>query len=79
MLACDDVYHARYGVRTVQRRRGTLHYLYLLDIVRVNQLQVILAAHIAMQALAIHQHKDIVVSQSVQLHLRTHIPLVEGE
>ena len=54
MFLGDDVDDAGHRVATVQRTLGTLHNLYLLDVVRVNETKVVLAAHIAMNALAVH-------------------------
>ena len=79
VLLRNDVDDAGHRVATVQRTLRTLHNLYLLDVLRVNQPQVVLTAHIAVDALAVHQYQDIAVAQSVQLHLTAHVALVEGK
>ena len=79
VLLGDDVHHASYGIRAVECRRGSLHYLNLLDVLWVYEAQVVLPAHVAVYAFAVNQHQDIGVAQSVQLHLRPHIVLAECE
>ena len=69
MLLRDDVDHARDGIRAVEGRRSSLHNLNLLDVVRVDEREVVVAAIVAVQAFAIDQYEDIGVAQAVHLHL----------
>ncbi len=46
---------------------------------RVDETQVVLAAHIAVNAFPIHEYQYIAVAQSVHLHTAAHVALVEGE
>ena len=78
-LLRDDVDDSGYGIRAIERRRGPFHNLNLLDVVRVDESQVVLSAHVAMNALAIDEDEDVGVAQSVHLHLRPHVALVEGK
>ena len=68
-LLGDDVDDAGHRIAAVEGALGTLHDFYLLDVVGVDEREVILAAHIAMNALAVDEHQDITVAQTVQLHL----------
>ena len=79
MLLRNDIDHTRDGIRAIEGTRSTLHDLNLLDVLGINQRQIVLSAHIAMDALTIDQYQYIVISQTVELHLRTHIVLAEGE
>ena len=79
VLLGDDVDDAGHRIAAVERTLGTLHNLYLLDVLRVNKAKVVLAAHVAMDALAVYEYQDVAVAQSVELHLRTHVTLVEGK
>ena len=79
MLLRDDVDDTGHCVTTVQRTLRTLHNLNLLDVLRVDESKVVLTAHVAVDALAVHQYQDIAVAQSVQLHLTAHVALVEGK
>ena len=79
MLLGDDVDDAGHRIAAVEGTLGALHDLYLCDVVGVDEREVVLAAHIAVNALAIDKYQDIVVAQTVQLHLGTHIALVEGK
>ena len=75
----DDVYYTCNGIRAIERTRRTLHDFDFLDILRVNQRQVILPAHVAMDALAVNQNQDVAVAQAVQLHLGAHVILIKGK
>ena len=78
-LLCDDVHHACHGVAAVERRLRALHDFDALDVLRVNQPEVVLAAHVAVDALAVDEDEDIAVAQSAQLHLAAHVALAEGK
>ena len=78
-LLGDDVDDTRDGIASIERRRGPFDNLYLLDVVRVDESEIVLTAHVAVDALAVDKDKDIGVAQSVHLHLRPHVALVEGE
>ena len=47
MLTGDDVDNAGYRITTIEGTRGTLHDFYLLDVVRVDKTQVVLASIIS--------------------------------
>ena len=79
VLAGDDVDDAGYGIRAVERRRGPLHYLDALDVVRVDEREVVLAAVVAMQAPAVNEYEHVGVAQSVHLQVRPHVVLAEVE
>ena len=73
----DDIDHAGDGIRAVEGRGSTLHHLYLLDVLWVDQRQIILTTVVTMDALTIDKDEDIRVAQAVHLYLRPHITLVE--
>ena len=75
----DDIDDTGHRVTSIQRTLSTLHNLNLLDVVRVNQTQVVLTAHVTVNALAVNEYQDIRVTQAVQLHLAAHIAFVEGK
>ena len=75
----DDIDNTGYGIAAIERTLGTLHYLNLLDVLRVDKSKVVLTAHVAVDALAVDEYQDIVVAQSVQLHLTAHVALAESE
>ena len=77
VLLGDDVHHAGNGIRAVEGRCRSLHDFNLLDVVRIDERQVVLTAHVAVNALAVNQNKDIGIVQSVELHLRAHVVLAE--
>ena len=77
MLSRYDIYHSGNGVTAIESRRGSLYNLYSFDIVRVDKSEVVLSSHIAMYPFPVDENKDIRISQSVHLHLRTHVSLLE--
>ena len=77
MFLGDDVDHTSDGIATIEGRGCTLHNLYLLDVVRINQRQVVLTAIITMQSSAVYQNQHIRVAQSVHLQMGTHIVLAK--
>ena len=77
MFLGDDVDHTSDGIATIEGRGCTLHNLYLLDVVRINQRQVVLTAIITMQSSAVYQNQHIRVAQSVHLQMGAHIVLTE--
>ncbi len=79
MLLGDDVYHTGDGIRAIERTRRTLHDFDFLDVLRVDERQLVLAAHITVDALAVNKDEDVGVSQTVELHLRAHIVLIESK
>ena len=79
MLLRDDVDDACHRIAAVQGTLRTLDYLDALDVVRVNQSEVVLASHVAVQTFTVHQDEDVGVAQTAQLHLAAHIALVEGK
>ena len=79
MLLGNDVDDAGHRVATVERTLRPLHNLNLLNVLRVNQAEVVLAAHVAMNALAVDEYQYVVVAQAVELHLTAHVALAEGE
>ena len=79
VLLHDDVHHTRNGIGAIESRGGTFHNLYLLDIVWIDERELVLSTHIAMNALAVDQHEDIAIAKTIQLHLRTHIVFIEGK
>ena len=79
MLLGDDVDDASHRIAAVEGTLGALHDFDLLDVVGVDEREVVLAPYITMNALAVDKHQDIVVAQTVQLHLGSHVALVEGE
>ena len=79
VLLGDDVDHTGNGITSIECRRGSLHNLNPLDVVRVDESEVILATIVTMNALAVDEDEDVVVAQTVHLHLTAHIALVEGK
>ena len=79
MLLGNHIDNASDGIRAIERTGGTLHNLDLLDVVRIDEIQVVLTTHVSMNALTVNKDQDIVVTKSVELHLRSHIVLVEGK
>ena len=79
VLLHNDIHHTRYRIRAVEGTRRSLHNLDLLDVLGVDEREVVLTTHITMNALTVDQHKDVVITQSVELHLRAHIVLAESE
>ena len=75
----DDVDDAGDGVAAVEGARRSFHNLYLLDVVRVDERQVVLPAYVAMYALAVDEDENVGVAKAVDLHLRPHVVLVEGK
>jgi len=76
-LARDDVDDACDGIASVQCRGGSLHNFYAFDACRVDETEVVLAAVVAVDALAVDEDEDVRVAQAVHLHLRAHVVLVE--
>ena len=79
VLLGNDVDDTGYGIAAVQRTRRALHDFYLLDVVRVNHVQVVGATQIAMQAFAIYKDEYVGIAQSVHLYLRPHVALAESK
>ena len=79
VFLCDDIDDACHSIAAIQGTLRTFHYLDALYVLRVYQPQVVLASHVAMNALAVYEYQDIAVAQSVQLHLAAHVSLVEGK
>ena len=79
VLTGDDVDHAGNGIGTIEGRRCALDNLDALDARRVDEAEVVLPTVVAVQALAVDQYKHIGIAESVHLHLRAHVVLVEGE
>ncbi len=79
MFLGDDVDDSGYRIRAIEGARRTLHDFYLVDVVRIDERQVVLAAHVAMDALAVNQDQDIAVAQATQLHLRAHVVFAKGK
>ena len=77
VLSRYDVYHSSNGVTTIECRRGSLYNLYSFDIVRVYKSEIVLTSHISMYSFPVDENKDIRIAQSVHLHLRTHVALLE--
>ena len=77
MFLGDDVDHTSDGIATIEGRGCTLHNLYLLDVVRIYQRQVVLTTIIAMQSSAVYQNQHIRVAQSVHLQMGAHIVLAK--
>ena len=75
----DDVDDAGDGVAAVEGARRSFHNLYLLDVVRVDERQVVLPAYVAMYALAVDEDENVGVAKAVDLHLRPHVVFVEGK
>ena len=62
MTAGDDIDDTCHGVTAVKCAAGPLDNLDVVYVVRVNAPQVILAAVVTVQALAVNHYKDIVVA-----------------
>ena len=75
----DDVDDTSDGIGTIERRGSSLHNFNLLDVVRVNESEVVLASVVSVNAFAIDEDEDVVVAKSVHLHLTAHVPFVEGK
>ena len=65
----NDIHHTGNSIAAIKGRRSTFHNFYFLNIVRVNQTQVILSAHISMNTLSVDENQNIVVAQTIHLHL----------
>ena len=74
-----DVYHSGHGVGSVECRLCSLHDFDALDVVRVNQSEVVLASVVTVYSLSVDENQNVVVSQSVELCLASHVALVERE
>ena len=79
LLARNDVDDARDGVAAVQGGGSALDDFDFFDVLRVDQRKVVFAAHVTLYALAVDQDQDIAVAQAAELHVRTHVILVEGK
>ena len=79
MLLRDDIDYARYGIRAIEGARSSLHNLYLLYVMRVDEREVVLATVVAVQPPAVNQYQYIRVAQSVHLQARAHVVLAEVE
>ena len=79
VLLRDDVHHTCDGITSVECRGSSFHNLNLLDVVRVDESEVILPAIVTMDAFAVDENEDVVVAQTVHLHLTAHVTFVEGE
>ena len=79
MTAGDYVHHSGYCITPVKGAACTFHNLYVVNVVRVNASQVILSAVVSVQTLAVNHYQDIVVAQSVQGHLASHVTCIEVE
>ena len=79
VLFGDDVHNSSHGVASVECRRGALHNLNPLNVLRVDERQVVFSSHVAVNPLSVNENEDVVVAQPVELHLRAHVALVEGE
>ena len=77
MTAGDYVDNSCHSIASVQRATSPFHNLYMVYVVRVYAAQVILAAVVTVQALAVNHYQDIVVAQTVQSHLAAHITCIE--
>ena len=75
----DDVDHASDGVAPVERGGGAADNLHALDVVRIDQREVVLPAHIAVDALAIDEHEDVVVAEAIHLHMAAHVIVAKGK
>ena len=54
VLLGNNVDNTSHRVRAVQRTLRTLHDFYLFDVLRINESQVVLTSHIAVNALAVY-------------------------
>ena len=79
VLLRDDVHHTSDGITSVECRRGSLHNFNLLDIVWVNEPKVVLTTIVTMNALTVNEDEDVVVAQTIHLHLTAHVALVESK
>ena len=79
MFLGDNVHHAGYSVRTIERRGSPFHNFYFLYIERVDEREVILPSHITMNSFPVDQNQNIGVAKSVHLHLRAHVVFIETE
>ena len=79
MFLCDDIHNTCHRITTIKGALRSLNDFYLLDIMGIDETQIVFSTHIAMNTFAVNEYQDIAVAQAVQLHLRTHITLVEGE
>ena len=79
MLFSDNVYDTSHSIASIQGTLRALYNLYAFYIVRVNESQVVLTTHIAVNTLSVDKDKNVVITEAVQLHLSTHIALSEGK
>ena len=79
VFLCNDVDDTRHRIAAIQGTLCAFHYLDALYVMRVNQSEIVLAANVAMNALAVNENQNIVIAQPVQLHLASHIAFVEGK
>ena len=62
MLAGDDVDDARNGIGTVECTRRSFYNFYLLDVLRVDETQVVLAAVVAVQTTTVDEDEHVAVA-----------------
>ncbi len=74
-----DVDDSGYGVAAVKGRRRTLHYLYLLDVLRIDKLEIVVSANVSVKPLSVHHNQDVGISKAVHRDMASHIVLVEIE
>ena len=79
MFLGDDVDNACHRIAAIECALGSFDDFYLLDVMRINKSKIVLTTHITMNAFAVDKNQDVVVAQTVQLHLRAHVTLVEGK
>ena len=65
----NDVHHSCNGIATIESRRCSLHDFDSLNVVRVDEPEVVLSSHIAMNALAVDEDENVVVAQTIHPNL----------
>ena len=79
MLLGDDIDDTSDGIASVERTRGSLHDFYLLDVMRIDKSQIVLASIIAIESMTINQNEHIRIAQTIHLQMGAHIVLAEIE
>ena len=77
MTAGYDVYYAGHGIAAVKCAACSLYNLNMVYVVRVYAAQIILAAVVTVQTLAVNHYQNVVVAQSVKGHLAAHVAGIE--
>ena len=79
MFLGDDIDDTCDGVAAIERTRGSLHNLYLLDVMRVDEGEVVLTTIVAIEPTPVNQNQYVGVAQAVHLQVGAHIVLAEVE